>query len=443
VDERSITWRAPRTDEFWRQIPAWRKIERTTFLEHRWQERNAVTSAGGLIRLLGEQIAADFAADLEEGMRRSPMSVRLAPYIVALIDWTNPVEDPLRRQFLPLASRLEEDHPLVGLDTLAEKEDAPVAGLTHRYFDKALFLVTDVCPVYCRYCTRSYAVGLDTEEVQKVKVGQDRQRWERCLEYIEQRHELEDIVVSGGDVFRLKGEQLSFLGERLLAIDHVRRIRFATKGLAVQPMKILSDGEWIDAVTAVANKGRALHKDVSIHTHFNHPNEITSITQQALNAIFERSIPVRNLCVLLRGVNDDAAVQIELNRRLAFLNIRPYYTYAGDLVQGTEDLRISVDESLRIEKVVRGTLAGHNTPTYVMDAPGGGGKRDLYSYEHYDRETGISVYTAPSVKPDRQFLYVDPLRYLSEEMRERWRRPESRRELIEDALASARVKSQG
>jgi len=439
VPASTFTWRELRRDEFWRSIAAWRDIDAATFLDHRWQEKNAVTSSRGLVRLLGDRLSPEFIADLEEGTSRAPMSMRVSPYILALTNWDDPLHDPLRRQFLPLASQLEEDHPLLMLDSLAEQADSPVPGISHRYFDRALFLTTDQCPVYCRFCTRSYAVGLDTDAVTKVAYPVDTRRWQRVFQYVSERVELEEIIISGGDVYRLKPEHLKAIGHRLLDIPHIRRMRFATKGLAIQPMKILSDPEWTAAITEVAARGRALHKDVSIHTHFNHPNEFTGITEDALGVFFERGIPVRNLTVLMKGVNDSDAIQLELTRRLMRVNIRPYYTYMSDLVSGVEDLRTALFEAMAIEKVVRGAVSGHNVPTYVLDAPGGGGKRNLFSYEHYDRETGISVYSAPSVKPGQLFVYGDPLRYLSEDIRRRWRDESARREMIEDALSVCRV----
>jgi lysine 2,3-aminomutase len=147
---------------------------------------------------------------------------------------------------------------------------------------------------------------------------------------------------------------------------------------------------------------------------------------------------VRNLTVLLRGVNSDAETQSALIRRLSLLNVRPYYTYMGDMVHGTEDLRTAVWEAMHMEKLVRGVTSGHNMPTYVLDAPGGGGKRNLYSFEYYDRQSGISIYSAPSVKPGELFMYGDPLHYMSHDMRRRWRHADSRREMLEDALATAR-----
>jgi len=441
VDPSVLTWRDLRRDDFWRNVPRFREVSRATFEDHTWQEKNAVTSPASLVELVGSRLSASFVSDLAEGARRAPMSMRVSPYIVSLIDWEHPEHDPLRRQFLPLASQLEEDHPLVTFDSLAEQADAPVPGLTHRYFDRALFLTTDQCPVYCRYCTRSYAVGNDTDAVTKAAYPVNPARWDLALRYVAERVEIEDIVISGGDTFRLRAEQIRTIGHRLLDIPHIRRMRFATKGLAVQPMKILSDTAWTNALTEVAERGRSMLKEVSVHTHFNHPNEFTSITEDALAVLFQRGIPVRNLTVLLRGVNDSEAAQLELTRRLTRVNVRPYYTYMGDLVRGTDDLRTAVFEAEHLEKVVRGATSGHNTPTFVLDAPGGGGKRNLFSHELYDRETGISVYSAPSVKPGQLFVYGDPLRYLSDATKARWRDERTRTEMIGDAVATARRRS--
>src|SRR5262249_37643351 len=148
----------------------------------------------------------------------------------------------------PVGSRLQPDHPKLGLDTLAEQADAPVPGLTHRYPDKALFLALNTCPVYCRFCTRSYAVGIDTELVEKVQIKANEERWRAAFAYIASRPELEDIVISGGDAYNLRAQQVESIGETLLAMPNIRRLRFATKGPAVMPQKILTDTAWFDAL---------------------------------------------------------------------------------------------------------------------------------------------------------------------------------------------------
>lgn len=440
VDAASMRHRDLRTDEFWRNIPAWKDVDEKTFLSHLWQEKNAIISPEKLMAAVGELISDEFRKDVEGGFHAAPMAVRISPYVLSLIDWKDPYKDPLRRQFLPVASQLEPDHPMLTLDSLHEQDDAPVPGLTHRYPDKVLFLVLDTCPVYCRFCTRSYAVGLDTDTVDKVSLKATDERWDLALQYISERPEVEDVVVSGGDCYRLKPDQIRFIGERLLAMPHIRRFRFATKGIAIQPMKILTDAPWVDAVTEIVDKGRKLHKEVVIHTHFNHANEATMISKRACDVLMERGITVRNQSVLQRGVNDTPESHTELVRRLGFINVHPYYVYIHDLVKGTEDLRTSVATGVQVEKRVRGSTAGFNTPVFVVDAPGGGGKRDMHSYEYYDRETGISVYTAPAVKHGQYFSYYDPLTMLSPAIQAAWRDEKKRAQMVGDAVAAAKAR---
>ena len=438
VDPSTLAYKDLVRGPFWQRIPAYANVTEEQFLDHNWQAKNSITNPAKLLAAVKELVPAAFIDDAEQGFKHSPMSVRVSPYLLSLIDWSNPMEDPLRIQFIPMGSRLTPDHPKLDLDSLHEQADAPVPGLTHRYQDKALFLALDTCPVYCRFCTRSYAVGVDTEEVEKVSLKVSSERWARAFEYIASRHELEDIVISGGDAYQLRAQQIEEIGEALLAIPNVRRMRFATKGPAVMPQKILTDDAWTDALTRVVEKGRKLHKEVVLHTHFNHPNEITGITEAAMNKLMERGIIVRNQSVLQRGVNDSPETMTMLVKRMGHLNIHAYYVYVHDLVKGVEDLRTSVDTAIFIEKHVRGSTAGFNTPTFVVDAPGGGGKRDAHSYEYYDRETGISVYQAPSVKPGQFFLYFDPLHQLSTAVQRRWADPAEHDLMTNAAIAKAK-----
>jgi lysine 2,3-aminomutase len=439
VDPATLSHRDLLDGPFWQKIPAYASVSEAQFLDHSWQAKHSITKPAKLLEALQGLVPPSFIEDADQGFKHSPMSVRVSPYLLSLIDWADPYADPLRIQFIPVGSRLLPDHPKLDLDSLHEQADAPVPGLTHRYPDKALFLPLDTCPVYCRFCTRSYAVGVDTEDVEKVQLKANDERWKRAYEYIASRPELEDIVISGGDAYNLRASQVTEIGEALLAMPNVRRLRFATKGPAVMPQKILTDDAWTDALTRVVEKGRALHKEVVLHTHFNHPREITSITQAAMNKIFERGITVRNQSVLQRRVNDSPEVMGLLVKRLGHVNVHPYYVYVHDLVKGVEDLRTTLDTALLIEKHVRGMTAGFNTPTFVVDAPGGGGKRDAHSYEHYDRESGISVYSAPSVKPGQLFLYFDPLDQLSEAVRRRWAVREGQDAMVESAVKKARA----
>jgi lysine 2,3-aminomutase len=441
VDESTLSHRQLLGGEFWRRIPAYKDVTEEQFLDHNWQSKHTIIKPDKLLEALQGLVSPEFIADCRVGFERAPMSVRVSPYMLSLVDWENPYEDPLRIQFIPVGSRLLPDHPKLGLDSLHELEDSPVAGLTHRYPDKALFLPLDTCPVYCRFCTRSYAIGIDTDQVEKVHFKAKTERWQAAFKYISSRVELEDIVVSGGDAYNLRASQITEIGEALLDMPNIRRIRFATKGPAVMPQKILSDHAWTDAVSAVVEKGRKLHKEVVVHTHFNHPKEITEITQRAMNLLFERGITVRNQCVLQRGVNDTVDVMKLLVKRLGHVNVHPYYVYVHDLVKGVEDLRTTLDTALTLEKHVRGATAGFNTPTFVVDAPGGGGKRDAHSFETYDRENGISVYTSPAVKQGQFYLYYDPLQLLSPAAQERWRDPVQQEQMINAAIEKARLQA--
>jgi lysine 2,3-aminomutase len=433
----TLAHRDVRQGEFWRAIPKYRELDQATFLDHIWQGQNSIKSPDELLETVKELVEPSFFDDVREGFHRAPMAVRVSPYLIASIDWTDPYRDPIRTQFIPLASRLLPDHPRLTLDSLHELEDSPVPGVTHRYFDKALFLPLNVCPVYCRFCTRSYAIGADTDTVDKVPLAKTPKQWQDAFEYFASRPELEDIVISGGDAYQLAAKSITTIGEALLAIPHIRRMRFATKGPAVMPSKILTDKPWLDALTAIVEKGRRLNKEVVLHTHFNNPNEISWITEKAMNLLFERGITVRNQSVLIRGVNDDPEVMQLLVRRLSYLNVHPYYVYMHDLVKGVEELRTPLQTAIDLEKNVRGATAGFNTPLFVCDAPGGGGKRDVHSFDHYDRENGIAIYSAPSVKPGKHFVYFDPIDTLESDAQARWRHPATAEAMIAEAIVKA------
>ncbi len=424
-------------DDFWRRIPAYRNLDYEQFIDWTFQTKQSVTSFEDLQNVIGDIVDPDFLDDVHQGLRVAPMIIRLSPYLISLIDWDNPYSDPIRIQFLPVASSKEPDHPMLRLDSLCEQRDSPVKGLVHRYPGKALFLSLDVCPVYCRFCTRSYAIGQNTDSVEKSAIKASTQRWQQAFAYIASRPELEDIVISGGDVYTLPPVQIRHIGEVLLDIPHVRRIRYATKGLAVQPTKILTHHEWCQAIFDIVELGRKRSKEVCIHTHFNSVNEITDITRQAADRLFQNGVKVRNQSVLIRGVNDDADHLVTLMRQLAFMNIQPYYVYQHDMVKGVEDMRTSVAETQELERHVRGTLAGFNTPTFVNDVPGGGGKRDVHSFDTYDRETGVSVYRSPNVNRDAVYLYFDPLSKLPESGRRRWQLPQAHHSIMRDALQKA------
>lgn len=230
------------------------------------------------------------------------------------------------------------------------------------------------------------------------------------FEYIERTPQIHDVVVSGGDSYYLNPHQLRMIGERLLSIPHIQRFRFATKGLAVCPMRIIDgSNEWAETFVDISNQGRAQGKQVAMHTHFNHPNEITWATELAAKYLFRKGVTVRNQSVLLRGVNDNISTMSTLIRRLADLNVQPYYVYQSDLVSGVEDLRTPLSTILQLEKHIRGTIAGFMMPSFIVDLPAGGGKRLANTFESYDEATGESIWKAPGVAGDEIFKYYDPI----------------------------------
>ena len=278
-------------------------------------------------------------------------------------------------------------------------------------------------------------VGLDTQSVAKDKFSGTRSRWQAGLDYVRDTPEVEDVVLSGGDAYLMKPEQIRFFGDALLDLPNVRRIRIATKGPAVSPMKLLTDHEWVDALVHLSAEGRRRHKQVSLHTHFSHPSEITSTTSEGLNLLFERGVTVRNQGVLMRGVNDDAETMKLLVRRLSRMNVQSYYIYQLDMVPGVEDLRTPLRTALELEKHVRGATAGYQTPLFIVDALGGGGKRDVHSHEFYDRSTGISTFRSPNMDPEARYFHFDPIASLPEEGRARWKDPGEHEAMIREALA--------
>ncbi|NNF04894.1 MAG: KamA family radical SAM protein [Rhodothermales bacterium] len=437
VPELSLRHRHFSSESFWQRIPAFSDVSREEFSTYKFQNRHSVTSAEDLHGIIGDVVDDTFIEDVDAGLEQAPMMLRLSPYLLSLIDWDNPYEDPIRRQFIPAATTREPDHPMLSLDSLGEQNDSPVPGLVHRYRDKVLFLALDVCPVYCRFCTRSYAIGGDTDTVEKQSYKPIQKKWDRVFAYLLSRPEVEDVVVSGGDAYFLPPKRLRTIGETLLAIPHIRRIRFATKGPAVMPMKILSDDDWTETLLDLARQGRERSKEVCLHTHFNHASEITEFSRLAMNRLFEGGLKVRNQSVLIRGVNDGTQDMIDLVRRLSYINVQPYYVYQHDMVEGVEELRTPVARTVELEKQVRGDTAGFNTPVFVTDAPGGGGKRSVHSYEYYDETTGISVYRSPSVDDERVHLYFDPLSALSEEGRRLWADEANHAAMVDDAVRAS------
>ncbi|KAI9719243.1 MAG: hypothetical protein M1812_003573 [Candelaria pacifica] len=356
----------------------------------------------------------EFIQDVKDRMNKAPMSIRITPHILSCINWSDPLNDPIRMQFIPMMFSYLPDHPKLGLDSLNERSDSPIKGLVHRYPEKVLFLATSVCNVYCSYCTRAYSVGPETRLIMKDPNKPGKSRWEHMFKYIETTPEIKDVTVSGGDCYQILPENIKLIGERLLSIPHIRSIRFGTRGLAVMPSRTLDQTDtWTDELINLSNLAMTFEetKTVALHTHFMHSNEITWVTRQAARRLRENGVTVRNQTVLLKDVNNNVTVMRKLLEGLKDLHIQPYYIYQCDMVKGIEDRRTPLSEILNMEEQLLGTgAAGYDLPKFVVDLPGGGGKRPASTRKCYDPSTGVSVFTAPAVKGDKkEFRYFDPL----------------------------------
>ncbi len=317
----------------------------------RWQVRNRIETLDDLkkyIKLTPEE---------EEGVARCLESLRMAitPYYLSLIDLDNPF-DPVRLQAVPTAKELHRSDADL-LDPLHEDTDSPVPGLTHRYPDRVLILVTDQCSMYCRHCTRRRFAGQKDCEVQTNRI-------DKYIEYVAAHPEVRDVLLSGGDALLLSDEKLESIISRLRAIPHVEIIRIGSRTPVVMPQRITPE------LCAMLKK----YHPVWLNTHFNHPNEITPDSRRACEMLADAGIPLGNQSVLLAGVNDCVHVMKRLVHELVKIRVRPYYIYQCDLSMGLEHFRTPVSKGIEIIEALRGHTSGFAVPTFVVDAPGGGGK---------------------------------------------------------------------
>ncbi|KAK7425875.1 hypothetical protein QQZ08_007589 [Neonectria magnoliae] len=409
-------------EPYWRKVPKWQEITTRQFLNHKWQMAQSVQSEKALCELMQSVLPSiippqndmaphlritdihtteQFIQRVQEGIKKAPMAVRLSPHILSVINWQDPLNDPVRRQFIPLSTPLNVDHPASDLDPMHESKYSPVPGLIHRYPDRALFM------------------GTETESVKKQRFLPILKKWEPRFQYIENTPSLKDVVISGGDSYLLEPAQLKYIGERLLNIPHIRRFRFATKGLAVSPSRLLDpENDWVSTVIELEHKARRMGKHICLHTHFNTVNEISWVTRRGAQRLYEAGVTVRNQSVLLNGVNNTPERMCALVHALGDINIQPYYVYQGDIVPGAEDLRTPMSDSLALERAVRGQIAGFLIPQFILDLPAEGGKRLTRGLESYDRHIGLSKLTAPGLKGEPTTMeYWDPLWSLSEEGR--------------------------
>lgn len=325
-----------------------------TWSDARWQLRNRVDSLADLearLNLTDEERAGVLLAGTK-------LAMSITPHYFNLIDRDNP-DCPIRRQVIP---RIEEGWtaPEELADPCGEDSHMPVPGLVHRYPDRVLFLVTDRCASYCRYCTRSRVVsGVGEQHLET--------QWEPAFRYLEQHTEIRDVLLSGGDPLLFSDDRLDKILTRLRAIPHIQFLRIGSRIPIFLPQRITPE------LCAMLSKHHPLF--ISIHT--NHPRELTSEVRDALARLANAGVPLGNQSVLLRGVNDHVDIQKALVHKLLMCRVRPYYLYQCDLINGSSHLRTSVSEGISIIEGLRGHTTGYAIPQFVIDGPGGGGKIPL------------------------------------------------------------------
>lgn len=335
-----------------------------------WQYRNRIKDEKALsriIRLSGdERDAVSF---------RTGLPVSITPYYASLIDPYNP-EQPIRRSMVPVMS--ENAHsPGEADDPLCEDRHSPVPGLVHRYHDRVLLLASGMCAAYCRYCTRSRMVGRRDGLLTSIA------QWERAVEYIKNTPEIRDVLISGGDPLMLSDERLEWLLGRLRRIPHVEILRVGTKIPAVLPQRITP------ALTRMLRRYHPLLMSI----HFTHPGELTPETAQACGRLADAGIPLGSQTVLLKGINDDVDTMKRLMQGLLRIRVKPYYLYQCDPITGSSHFRTPVETGLDIIRGLRGHTTGYAVPTYVIDAPGGGGKIPLLPEYVSGRDGGALTLT--------------------------------------------------
>jgi lysine 2,3-aminomutase len=317
----------------------------------KWQVKNRIETLEELKQLI------HLTPEEEEGIKESLKTLRMAitPYYLSLINTDNPY-CPVRKQAVPTIAEIHKSEADL-LDPLHEDEDSPVPGLTHRYPDRVLFLITDQCSMYCRHCTRRRFAGHHDAESPSERIN-------KGIEYIARTPQVRDVVLSGGDALLVSDALLESIIQRLRAIPHVEIIRIGSRTPVVCPQRIT------DKLVNMLKK----YHPVWLNTHFNHPREMTAEAMAALAKLANAGIPLGNQSVLLRGLNDCPHIMRELVHLLVKNRVRPYYIYQCDLSVGIEHFRTKVAKGIEIIEALRGHTSGFAVPTFVVDAPGGGGK---------------------------------------------------------------------
>ena len=350
----------------------------------KWQLRNRIkdlTQLDHIIRLTEDERTA-----IER--HQGALPVGITPYYASLLNENDP-QQPLRRTVVMVNDEYRVT-PGEADDPLAEDADGPVPGIVHRYPDRVLFLITGMCPVYCRYCTRSRMVGNPGGEYRF-----DTVQWQKAIDYVAATPAIRDVLISGGDPLVLSDDKLEWLLSRLRRIPHVEFLRIGTKVPAALPQRI---------TPALVRMLKQFHP-LWMSLHFTHPDELTPAVSRACNRLADAGIPLGSQSVLLAGINDDVDTLKCLFLRLLQLRVRPYYLYQCDPVSGSAHFRVPVAKGLEIMRGLRGHITGYAVPTYVIDLPGGGGKIPLVPDYSAGREGDDLLLTNFE---GRTYRYPDP-----------------------------------
>lgn len=366
----------------YRKFDLFKKVSEENWNNWQWQFQNCIKD----IDTLGKIIKLDEKEKQELAICLEKFRMSITPYYATLMD-PEYKRDVIRLQAVPTLSETKtaaDDRD----DPLHEDVDSPTPGLTHRYPDRVLFLVTHICSMYCRHCTRRRIVGDQDQHL-------SRQQVDDCIEYIRYHGEVRDVLLSGGDPFSLSNDRLEYIIKRLREIEHVEIIRLGSRMPVVLPQRITDD--LVEMLTR--------YHPIYVNTHFNHPKEITEDSRRACEKLANAGIPLGNQSVLLRDVNDCPKIMKKLVHDLLKIRVKPYYIYQCDLSTGISHFRSSIAKGIEIIESLRGHTTGLAVPTFVVDAPGGGGKIPLmpsYLLSQSDRrfvlrnyEGVITTYSQP------------------------------------------------
>ncbi|MGI6764119.1 MAG: lysine 2,3-aminomutase [Clostridiales Family XIII bacterium] len=335
----------------WKEIEVYKDVTEEQWYDWKWQVANRITTVEQLKKIINltEQEEKDINAVVKN------FRLGITPYYASLMDPDDP-RCPVRMQAVPVLAETHRSEADM-LDPLHEDEDSPAPGLTHRYPDRVLFLITDQCSMYCRHCTRRRLAGETDAQRSMDDIN-------ACLDYIRKSPEVRDVLLSGGDCLLVDDDVLEYIIKELRAIPHVEIVRLGSRTPVVMPMRITDN---------LVNMLKKYHP-IWLNTHFNHSKEMTPDAIEACRKLADAGIPLGNQSVLLRGVNDCPHIMRDLVHNLVRNRVRPYYIYQCDLSLGIEHFRTPVAKGIEIIEGLRGHTSGYAVPTFVVDAPGGGGK---------------------------------------------------------------------